>query len=44
MDQAEDLTLRLASSGVPILHKPFSGGELLSSLQQALRATEPSAA
>lgn len=34
----------LVSSGLPVLHKPFSGGELLSSLQQALRATEASAA
>jgi len=34
---------RLASSGLPVLHKPFSGGELLSSLQGALRATDAAA-
>ncbi|HKW84853.1 MAG TPA: response regulator, partial [Burkholderiaceae bacterium] len=30
----------LVSSGLPVLHKPFSGGELLSSLQDALRRTD----
>jgi len=27
-----------------VLHKPFSGGELLSALREALRTTEASAA
>lgn len=45
-DTAPSDIARLAASGLPILHKPFSGGELLASLQQALRASgaEPSAA
>jgi len=46
-DTAPSDIARLASSGLPILHKPFSGGELLSSLQEALRRAtdnEPSAA
>jgi DNA-binding response OmpR family regulator len=38
-DTAPSDIARLAATGLPVLHKPFSGGELLSSLQQALRAT-----
>ena len=43
-DTAPSDIARLAASGLPILHKPFSGGELLSSLQQSLRTPEASAA
>jgi len=43
-DTAPSDIARLVSTGLPVLHKPFSGGELLSALREALRTTEASAA